>query len=318
MNAGDALNLFAVDTVLVQLPTLGLARTLGLIHEILHMCRETVEGQAIELGWIRREPRAGPTTSDYFTMSTKKTGWYTCIGPVPDGRGMRWRDRPGAVLDRFNEAFRWIGIAFQIQDDVLNLIGETELYGKEPLGDMLEGKRTVMMIHLFREADSRTRRRMEAITGCPVARRPSNTREDMFAAMQRVGSIEYAIELADRLAHRGVAQFEENLVFLPENEAKSVLRQIANYVTTRPSNPWASPTSPLTQMRSCRKIARLWQRSGAVTIGSVLCSARLHGVAWRSASRFRSGPRHCWQRCRGSPSTRAVSSSSTSWSGKIS
>ena len=52
VNAGDAMNLFALDLVLSNLPTLGLARTLGLIHEILHMCRETVEGQAIELGWI--------------------------------------------------------------------------------------------------------------------------------------------------------------------------------------------------------------------------------------------------------------------------
>ena len=50
VNAGDAMNLFAVDLVLSNLPKLGLARTLGLIHEIMHMCRETVEGQAVELG----------------------------------------------------------------------------------------------------------------------------------------------------------------------------------------------------------------------------------------------------------------------------
>ena len=54
VNSGDAMNLMAVDAVLSNLPTLGLARTLALIHEILHMCRETVEGQAVELGWIRR------------------------------------------------------------------------------------------------------------------------------------------------------------------------------------------------------------------------------------------------------------------------
>lgn len=232
VNAGDALNLFAVDAVLSNLPTLGLARTLGLIHEILHMCRETVEGQAIELGWIHGG-YVPPADDDYFLMSTKKTGWYTCISPCRMGCVCAGETDP-RLLDRFNEAFRWIGIAFQIQDDVLNLIGETELYGKEPLGDLLEGKRTVMMIHLFRAADARTRRRMQAINRLPRRKKRFEHAEEMLAAMQRVGSIEYAVELADRLAHRGVARFEEDLAFLPENEAKSVLRQIANYVTTRP------------------------------------------------------------------------------------
>lgn len=232
VNAGDALNLFAVDAVLSNLPMLGLARTLGLIHEILHMCRETVEGQAIELGWIH-DNFVPPSDEAYFMMSTKKTGWYTCISPCRMGSVCAGETDPRA-LDRFNEAFRWIGIAFQIQDDVLNLIGETELYGKEPLGDLLEGKRTVMMIHLFREADARTRRRMTAINRMPRRKKTFQHAQEMLAAMQAVGSIDYAIGLADRLAHRGVAQFESDLGFLPENEAKAVLRQIAHYVTTRP------------------------------------------------------------------------------------
>jgi geranylgeranyl diphosphate synthase type II len=232
VNAGDGMNLFAVDLVLSNLPTLGLARTLGLIHEILHMCRETVEGQAIELGWIRRNfvPRRD---ADYFRMSTKKTGWYTCITACRMGAVCAGVTNP-ETLDRFNETFRLIGIAFQIQDDVLNLIGETDVYGKEALGDLLEGKRTVMMIHLFRTASERVRRRMSAINRMPRMAKTDEHAEEMLAAMQRAGSIEYAIALADRLAHRGVRHFERDLAFVENNEAKAVLRQIAHYVTTRP------------------------------------------------------------------------------------
>jgi geranylgeranyl diphosphate synthase type II len=232
VNAGDALNLFAVDTVLSNLPTLGLARTIALIHEVVHMCRETVEGQAIELGWIRARhvPRRD---EDYFLMSTKKTGWYTCISPCRLGAVCAGETSP-VMLDRFNQAFRWIGIAFQIQDDVLNLVGETELYGKEPLGDLLEGKRTVMLIHLFREAGGRLKRRMEAINRKRRSERTFEEAEEILAGMHKVGSIEYAVALADRLAHRGVRRFEKDLAVIPENEAKAVLRQIAHYVTTRP------------------------------------------------------------------------------------
>jgi geranylgeranyl diphosphate synthase type II len=231
VNAGDAMNLFAVDLVLSNLPTRGLSGTLGLIHEVLHMCRETVEGQAVELGWIRRN-FVPQRDADYFRMSTQKTGWYTCISPCRMGAVCAGVTDP-ALLDRFNETFRLIGIAFQIQDDVLNLIGETERYGKEPLGDLLEGKRTVMMIHLFRTAGERVRRRMSRINAMPREAKTQAHAEEMLAAMHKLGSIEYAIGVADRLAHRGVKHFERDLDFIGNNEAKAVLRQIAHYVTTR-------------------------------------------------------------------------------------
>jgi len=231
VNAGDGMHLFAVDMLLSNLESLGLARTLGLIHEVLHMCRETVEGQAVELGWIRRN-FVPARDADYSRMSTQKTGWYTCISPARIGAVAAGETSP-AVLDRFNECFRLIGIAFQIQDDVLNLVGETALYGKEALGDLLEGKRTVMMIHLFRSADPRTRARMAEINALPRTAKSFALAEEMLAAMQRFGSIEHASNLADRLARQGVARFERDLRFLPENPGKAVLRQVANYVVTR-------------------------------------------------------------------------------------
>jgi geranylgeranyl diphosphate synthase type II len=231
VNAGDAMNLFAVDLVLSNLPTRGLAGTLGLIHEVLHMCRETVEGQAVELGWIRRN-FVPSRDADYFRMSTQKTGWYTCISPARMGAVCAGVTDP-ELLDRFNETFRLIGIAFQIQDDALNLIGETERYGKEPLGDLLEGKRTVMMIHLFRSANARVRRRMSAINALPREEKTFAHAEEMLTAMRNAGSIDYAIGLADRLAHLGVRHFERDLDFIDNNDAKAVLRQIAHYVTTR-------------------------------------------------------------------------------------
>lgn len=232
VNTGDAMNLLAIDSILSNLDTLGLARTLGLIHEVMHMCRETLEGQAIELSWIRNV-EVPARDEDYFLMSTKKTGWYTCISPCRMGAVCAGESDP-RVLDRFNEVFRLVGIAFQIQDDVLNLVGDEALYGKEPLGDLLEGKRTVMLIHLFRTADARTRARLEQILRLPRPRKTQADAEEILAAMRRFGAIDYAVALADRLAHEGVRRFEADLAPLAESEAKAVLRQIANYVTTRP------------------------------------------------------------------------------------
>ena len=233
VNVGDALNLLAVDAVVSNLETLGLARTLGLIRETLHMCRESVEGQALELGWIHRGVVPGSDT-EYFTMSTKKTGWYTCMSPC----------RIGAIcagvtdqhfLDRFNEAFRLIGIAFQMQDDILNLVGEESRYGKEVLGDLLEGKRTVMLIELFRRvSDPQERDRLETVLRRSRQEKTEADARELLAAMERHNAIHYAIALADDLAEQGIRAFETDLSVIPENEGKAVLRQIAHYVTTRP------------------------------------------------------------------------------------
>lgn len=231
VNAGDAMHLFAVDMALSNLETIGLARTLGIIHEILHMCRETVEGQAVELGWIRRN-FVPSRDADYSRMSTKKTGWYTCMSPCRIGAVAAGVTEPH-LLDRLNEPLRLTGIAFQIQDDILNLIGETEVYGKEALGDLLEGKRTVMMIHLFRECDARTRDRMTEINALPRLEKPFDLALEMLAAMKEAGSIDYAIAHADKLANAGVKRFEADLKWIPETPGKAVLRQVSNYVTTR-------------------------------------------------------------------------------------
>ena len=136
VNAGDGLNLLAVDTVLSNIGGLGLARTLGLIQEVIHMCRESTEGQAIELGWIRNR-RVPSRDADYVLMARRRRVG-TRESPVRLGAIAAGHTR-GRELDLLGTVFAEVGIAFQIQDDVLNLVGEEALYGKEPLGDLWRG-----------------------------------------------------------------------------------------------------------------------------------------------------------------------------------
>ena len=49
----------------------------------------------------------------------------------------------------------FLGAAFQIQDDLLNLLGTEREYGKEINGDLCEGKRTLPLIHLVKTAEGR-------------------------------------------------------------------------------------------------------------------------------------------------------------------
>src|SRR5205085_12243514 len=103
----------------------------------------------IELGW-RRDVALDLGDGDYLAMVLKKTCWYTTIFPSRAGALIGTRTEDG--LDRFIRFGFFLGAAFQIQDDVLNLIGDEARYGKEIDGDIREGKRTLMLLHLLRES----------------------------------------------------------------------------------------------------------------------------------------------------------------------
>ena len=231
VNAGDSLNLLAVETVFSNIERLGLARTLGLIHETILMCRESLEGQAIELGWIK-DGRVPRRDADYVDMVIKKTSWYTCQSPCRLGAIAAGHTR-ARELDLIGNVFKEVGIAFQMQDDVLNLIGDEDLYGKEALGDLLEGKRTLMLIHLARSVPARERADIIRWLGRPRSERTLSESRAVVKRMELHGSIDYARRVAAQHAANGAALFEETLGFLPESEGKAVLRQIIHYANTR-------------------------------------------------------------------------------------
>ena len=231
VNAGDALNLLAVDTVLGNIERLGLTRTLALMDEIIRMCRESTEGQAIELSWIRRR-HVPARDADYVQMVTQKSSWYTCQSPCRLGAIAAGHTRP-RELDLIGAVFEEVGVAFQIQDDVLNLTGQQDLYGKEPLGDLLEGKRTLMLIHFMRSLGKRKRSELLAWLSGPRKSRTVADSTDVLRKMDRNGSIDYASAVAARHADRAARLFENTLGFIPESEDKAILRQVIHYVNTR-------------------------------------------------------------------------------------
>src|SRR6185503_6305202 len=126
--AGDALMVLGLRPLLANRAALGARVSWRIMEETERMARESVEGQALELRW-RKENCASVTESDYLLMTLKKTCWYTTIYPSRIGALIGTRD--GMDLDRFVRFGFFLGAAFQIQDDLLNLLGEHEHYGKE-------------------------------------------------------------------------------------------------------------------------------------------------------------------------------------------
>ncbi len=115
---------------------------------------------------------------------------------------------------------RNLGIAFQIQDDLLNLIGDESTYGKEVAGDIYEGKRTIMLNHLIRNATD-TRERIATIMRKPRLDKTQDEVDFILNEMHQKGSIKYGQKLA--VVHANKAQnLLDKMSFLKEIKIKKV------------------------------------------------------------------------------------------------
>jgi len=194
------------------------------------MAQETVEGQAIEIGW-RSDNAVHLDDADYLRMALKKTCWYTTIFPTRAGALIGTRD--SIDLDRFLRFGFFLGTAFQITDDLLNLVGDAGRYGKELDGDICEGKRTLILIHLLREAHDQERDRLSDVLRLPRRERSAEDVRWIRSRMERHGSLEYARGVAHALA--GAALHEYSLLYadLPDSRDKRFIEALPRWVLER-------------------------------------------------------------------------------------
>ena len=197
INAGDAMQAMALRLLRRNLDTLDPRIARSIFDEFDHLLAESLEGQAIELGWIR-DNDLGVGTADYLRMTLKKTCWYSFTHPCRIGALIAGRDAGG--LGAFDAFGFFLGAAFQIQDDVLNLTGAQTAYGKEILGDLYEGKRTLMVARLMRLSGDADRRRLARFFGGPRSGRDEGEAAWVFEAMRDRGCIDYARDAARALA----------------------------------------------------------------------------------------------------------------------
>ena len=116
---------------------------LRLIDALISMQERTLEGQALDLGWTQ-ENRWDITPDEYLFMATSKTSYYSAAYPLLCGAivGGGTAEQRSAL-----EAFGLkAGLAFQLQDDLLNLVGNAKTQGKDFRSDITEGKRTLLVV----------------------------------------------------------------------------------------------------------------------------------------------------------------------------
>ncbi|WP_339697954.1 polyprenyl synthetase family protein [uncultured Marixanthomonas sp.] len=230
INVGDMLNALSLSPLWRNRDLLGEKLSQRIFLEIQHLITESAEGQALELGW-RKDNRCDLTETDYLRMILKKTCWYTCIHPIRIGAliGSKGAVKP----DDFNRLGYFMGAAFQIQDDVLNLVGEETSYGKEIGGDIMEGKRTLMLIHLLEKCSASERRFIKGFLNIPILDRNLAEAKTILDFMHSYGSITYAKSTSRYLAGAALKEFYTHFSHLEDSEDKAFLERIILYMINR-------------------------------------------------------------------------------------
>ena len=176
-------------------------------------CVKICEGQAFDMSF---EDRFDVSEDEYMTMIFKKTGALiaaaTKAGAIIGGASSE-------VIDAMYEYGRLIGLAFQIQDDYLDLVSDEETLGKPIGSDIAKGKMTIIAINGLANCDNSDRL-------LEILKDSNNSQDDVLEAigiLNDCGSIEYA----RNLAQENVMKAKQVLEILPDSSSKQTLADIA-------------------------------------------------------------------------------------------
>jgi len=182
-------------------------------------------GQATDIYWHKGLVK-GIDENQYLQMCAFKTG---CLSRMAAKLAVVLSEGSDELAERIGRVAEAIGVAFQIQDDILNLTGEEFAKRKGGLGeDITEGKRSLMVIYTLEKASKKDKKRLLAILNLHT--KNQKIRNEAIGIIKKYGSIEYAKERAKNLIQKAWQDAEK---LLPESLAKNRLNEFINYLIER-------------------------------------------------------------------------------------
>ena len=171
--------------------------------------QEICEGQQYDVNF---ESRTDVTEAEYIEMIRLKTS--VLLGCAVQ-MGALIADAPDADCDALYRFAEKVGLAFQLQDDYLDVYGDPKVFGKKIGGDILCGKKTFLLINALNRADGATRSwllQLLADSGCePEAKIQAVT--DLY---NRLGIPALTLEAIDR--YYAEARTELQALSLPQEQ----------------------------------------------------------------------------------------------------
>ncbi|MHC1610527.1 MAG: polyprenyl synthetase family protein [Candidatus Methanospirareceae archaeon] len=175
---------------------------------------------------ITAERRGGFTEDEILMIYKLKTASYTVEGPLHIGALLAGAEE--ADLQILSEYGIPLGLAFQIQDDILGLFGSQEKIGKPVGSDIREGKKTLLILHALERCTEDEREQILRALGNEHV-----TVEEIDAVreiVRRTGSLDYSKKLVAEMTDKAVQAIKLSDF---RREAKDSLVNIADFIKDR-------------------------------------------------------------------------------------
>lgn len=175
-----------------------------------------------ELCQVLEQGNLGLTEEAYFDMIDGKTAeLIACCCQL----GALFSGASSEVVAALTRYGRQVGLAFQIADDLLDLVGEEQKMGKSLGTDLQQLKMTLPLIHLLRESSSELATRVRQIVSQPSESQRGALRD----CLVECGSLDYARRRAEELSTRA----RKELSCLPVSPYRLILESMADRVVNR-------------------------------------------------------------------------------------
>jgi len=200
--------------------------TLHLINELdTNVLNTLVEGEVLDIQFAHRDfPTLTP--ADIEDMLWKKTGaLYDFCGRAGAMIGLHSTDDPR--ITAVSKFAALCGTAFQLQDDILGVIGKEEKLGKPVGSDLREGKRTLVVYQAYENANDHDKKVLLSVLGNPNA--SDKAIEEVTKMLRDLGGIDHVALRARKL----IEQAHPYLDQLPSSQYRDLLAYWADYMIQR-------------------------------------------------------------------------------------
>ena len=195
-----------------------------MVSRLSTACINVCEGQAIDMQ-MASESNKTYSQTDYITMIEKKTASLfelSCSLGVLSADNVKTED-----LDRLSVFGRNIGIAFQLIDDLIGVVGDPQVTGKAVGNDIREGKKTFPLILVLEKANPDERNKLLKVFG---SRSTSDMElQEAVRVISRLRIEEEIRNLAESYIHRAL----QSLEVYADSEPKSALQTSADFIVRR-------------------------------------------------------------------------------------
>jgi geranylgeranyl diphosphate synthase, type I len=186
-----------------------------------------IEGQVLDIQYSKL-PIDSLNEELILDMLWKKTGaLYEFASKAGAMLGLNTNDPDHPLVKAISSFASKCGIAFQLQDDILGIVGNERTLGKPVGSDIREGKRTTILYHTFRNANNEQRDRLLRIFGNEQA--SDQDIEQAKILLRDLGGIESTKELAVSYVKDAMIHLDK----IPPSKYKDLLSLWAEYMIER-------------------------------------------------------------------------------------